>query len=302
MSSQATSRIDVVVVSYNSRKRLRRCVESLAGAPGIRVIVVDNASQDGSLDTLGGLEVTTVPTGRNGGFAFGCNVGWRAGDAPSVLFLNPDATMTAEAVCRLADRMAAEGGLGALGARIVHPDGSLDFSLRRFPRTSSAFAQALFAHRLFPAASWSDELVRDRARYGRAGDVDWVSGACLMVRRSLLERLGGFDEGFFMYSEDTDLCRRVWDAGLRVGYEPAAVCVHEGGASAPRASLFAVHVASRLRYAHKHRGVLGAAIERLGLGLWAVTHLIVASGGLEARSGYLAALGRILSPRPRMTP
>lgn len=277
-------------------------MEPLVGASAIHVIVVDNASQDGSLQTLTGLDLTTVATGRNGGFAFGCNVGWRLGDAPAVLFLNPDATMQPEAVLRLAHALAADAGIGALGARIVHPDGSLDFSLRRFPRARSTFAQALFAHRLFPAASWSDELVRDSGRYERAGDVDWVSGACLMARRAVLERLGGFDEGFFLYSEDADLCRRLRDAGLRVGYEPTAVCVHEGGASAPRTSLYGVHVASKLRYARTHGGVIGGALERLALGLWAVTHMAVASGGIEARRGYLSALVRILSPRPRMTP
>ena len=89
----------------------------------------------------------------------------------------------------------------------------VDYSLRRFPRLRSTFAHALFLHRLFPTATWTDELVRDPRRLRARALREWVSGACVLVRRSVLEELGGFDEGFFMYCEDIDLCRRIWDAG-----------------------------------------------------------------------------------------
>ena len=296
------ARVDVVVVSYNSRPTIRRCVEGPAGHPGINVIVVDNASQDGSLDVLRGLDLAVASTGRNGGFGFGCNVGWRRGTAPFTLFLNPDATMSAVDVLALADVLEADPHLGAIGPRITNADGSLDYSQRRFPRLRSTFAHALFLHRLLPRLVWTDELVRTPEVYGWARDVEWVSGACLMVRRSLLERIGGFDEGFFLYREDTDICRRIWDTGSRVGYSPDATCLHIGGVSAARPSLEHVHAASRLRYTQKHRGPVVAMAERAGLVLWASARIVAGAGGRPARAGYLRALRRLMQAHPRLTP
>ena len=98
------------------------------------------------------------------------------------------------------------------------------------------------------------------------------------------------DEGFFLYCEDTDLCRRLWDAGHEVRFEPGATAVHEGGASAPRPSLIPVLVTSRVRYASKHCGPVPAFLERVGIGLGALTHSVVSSGGREARAGHLRSL------------
>jgi N-acetylglucosaminyl-diphospho-decaprenol L-rhamnosyltransferase len=112
----------------------------------------------------------------------------------------------------------------------------------------------------------------------------------MLVRRSLLERLGGLDEGFFLYCEDKDLCRRARDAGFEVAYEPAAVAGHHEGASAPRPGLLPVLAESRVRYARKHGGPLAAALERVGLGLLAVSRLIATRGGAPARAGHAASL------------
>ena len=117
----------------------------------------------------------------------------------------------------------------------------------------STFAQAFFLHRFFPQAVWSDELVRDRAAYERPGSPEWASGACLLIRRSEYDAIGGLDEGFFLYCEDMDVCKRLRDRGLDIRFEPAALCTHAGGASAPRAALLPVLAASRIRYARKHR-------------------------------------------------
>src|SRR3712207_2645322 len=125
---------------------------------------------------------------------------------------------------------------------------------------------------------------REREVYDAPCYPDWVSGACVLVRRSALERLGGFDEGFFMYCEDRDLCKRLHDLGLPVRYEPDAVAVHEGGASAPRASLLPVLAASRIRYAHKHWSTPGALLKRAGVALGALTHVVVSRGGWERRA------------------
>jgi N-acetylglucosaminyl-diphospho-decaprenol L-rhamnosyltransferase len=285
---------DVVIVSYNSRDRLRACVTPLLEIPDVHVIVADNASPDASLEAVEGLPLTAIQLPWNGGFSHGVNAGWRAGSAPYVLLLNPDARIERRALESLLRVLDEEPRVGAVAPRIVDDEGALDYSLRRFPRLRSTYARALFLHRLFPTARWVDELVRDEPVYAVRGKPEWVSGACVLLRRSALVELDGLDEGFFMYSEDVDLCRRLWSAGWEIVYEPAAVVEHEGGASAPRAELLPVLAASRLRYATKHRGPLAALLERLGIGLDALTHLVLARGG-RVRAGHARALRRVLA-------
>jgi N-acetylglucosaminyl-diphospho-decaprenol L-rhamnosyltransferase len=282
--------VDVVVVSYNSRDRLLGCVGSLATAPGVHPIVVDNASPVESLGVLDGLAVTTIQRDRNDGFAAGCNAGWRAGSGDYVLFLNPDARIDGDSLERLARVLDAEPEVAIAAPRILEPDGSLDFSQRRFPRLRSTYAHALFLHRLFRKSPWASELVEDAAAYELAGSPEWASGACLLVRRAVLEQLEGWDDGFFMYCEDKDLCKRARDAGHDIRFEPGAVVTHEGGASAPRASLSPTLAASRVRYARKHEPWLYAELERTGVALTALTHMIAGRGGRAGRAGHARAL------------
>jgi N-acetylglucosaminyl-diphospho-decaprenol L-rhamnosyltransferase len=288
--------VDVVVVSYNSSGELRGCVETLASLEGVTVTVVDNASSDGSLEVIADLRVGRVVLSENGGFGRGCNVGWRKGSAPYVLFLNPDARIDGASLERLATVLESNSRAGAVAPRITHDDGTLDYSQRRFPRLRSTYARAFFLHRVFPSASWTDELVRDPVAYESTRSPDWVSGACILVRRSVLEEIGGFDEGFFMYCEDIDLCRRIWTAGKGVLFEPDAHVEHLGGASAPRTGLLPVLAASRIRYARKHRSATGAFLERVGVALEATTHLLISKGGMPARKGHAQALRIAVSP------
>ena len=296
MTATLRPRVDVVVVSYNNRAELPACVEPLLAVRGAHVIVVDNASHDGSLDAVRTLPVTAIQLSRNGGFAIGVNAGWRAGSAPYVLLLNPDARIDGASLGALARVLDDDPQVGAVAPRIDHDDGSLDFSQRRFPRLRSTYAQALFLHRLFPRATWTDELVRDDAAYARRGTPEWVSGACILVRRDALVELDGLDEAFFMYAEDVDLCRRLQSAGYVVVFEPAAVVVHVGGASAPRAALLPTLAASRVRYATKHHGRLVAFLERVGVALGAATHALVGRGGRAARTGHARALLAVTRP------
>ncbi len=289
--------VDIVVVSYNSRNHLRRCVAPLFEVGDVNVVVVDNASADGSLEAIADLPVTTIARSYNGGFAVGCNEGWRAGSAPYVLFLNPDATIDEGSLRRLVDTLARDDQTGAVGPRVEHPDGSLAYSLRLYPRIRSTFARGLFLHRLFPRARWADELIRDAAAYEHPASWEWISGACILVRRAALEQLGGWDESFFLYCEDNDLCRRLHDAGYDVRYEPSARVVHEGGASAPSSKTLPILAASRLKYARKHGSAAGATLYRLGIAFESATHVLVSRGGIPARRAHAKALLLALSPR-----
>jgi GT2 family glycosyltransferase len=284
--------VDVVIVSYNSEDHLRTCVEPLIAATDVRVLVVDSASTDRTLDAVADLPVTTIRLDVNRGFAHACNVGWRSAKSPFVLFLNPDASIDGASIRRLVDAVESDDAVAAAAPKILHGDGSLDYSMRRFPRLRSTYAQALFLHRLFPRSPWSDELVRDDPAYEQTASPDWVSGACLLVRRTVLEELGGFDDGFFLYCEDLDLCRRIRDGGRSIRFVPEAVTVHEGGASMPRTELLPVLAESRVRYARKHESSAVALAERLGIGLGAATHAVATRGGRPARVGHLRALSR----------
>jgi GT2 family glycosyltransferase len=182
---------------------------------------------------------------------------------------------------------------------VLGPDGSLDFSQRRFPRHRSTFAQALFLHRIFPGAAWSDELVRDPRAYETSHATEWIAGVCVMVSREALERVGGWSEAFFMYGEDKDLCRRLWDTGYEVRFVAEAEVVHIGGVSRPRAELLPTLAASTIRYAQIHEGRASAAATRTGVALGAFTHALLTTRGRATRIGHLRALGTACSVRSR---
>jgi GT2 family glycosyltransferase len=254
------------------------------------VIVVDNASEDAGPEAVADLRATAVRLEGNFGYAYGCNRGWELGSAPYVLFLNPDAFVEERTLRRLAAVFEENHSAGVAAPRIASADGALEYSQRRFARLRSTYAQALFLHRILPLAAWADEVVRDPSAYECRHSVEWVSGACMLVRRQALEEIGGWDEDFFLYGEDQDLCRRLWSAGYEVQFDPSARAVHVGGASASREGLLPILASSRIRYAKKHRGRAAVTIERLGVGLGALTHGLLTTKGRAWRAGHLRAL------------
>jgi N-acetylglucosaminyl-diphospho-decaprenol L-rhamnosyltransferase len=288
------ARVDAIVVAYNSAGTLRTAVEPLAAMDGVHVIVVDNASPDASAETIADLPVTLVRAAENRGFAAGCNLGTPHGDAPYVLLINPDARIRAADLDALVAELDRDGGLAVAAPRIVEHDGSVAPSLRRFPRLRSTYAQALFLHRVFPRAAWTDELVRDPEAYERPGDPEWVSGACLLVRRTALTAVGGLDEGFFLYCEDIDLCARLRDAGWGIRYVPAASARHEGGVSGPREDLLRIYARNRVRYARLHGRPAVVPLVALGVMLSHTTHALAAVTRPRLLRGHLAALAAVV--------
>jgi N-acetylglucosaminyl-diphospho-decaprenol L-rhamnosyltransferase len=290
--------VDAVVVSYNNREHLQENVARLSSLEWVRAVVVDNHSTDGTADTVAHLPARVIRRDENAGFATACNEGMAVGAAPYVLFLNPDARIPEEALRTLVGALERDERVGAVAPRIEYPDGGLAHSLRRFPSLGATYAQALFLHRVFPRAAWTTEIVKDDGAYAAPQSPDWVSGACILVRRSAMERIGGWDERFFLYCEDTDLCRRLRAAGLDIRFEPRAVALHLEGASSDRSLTLRLLAESRLRYAAKHGSRVRALAERLGLILWSATHVLVSSGGRSDRLGHARALGALLRPGP----
>jgi N-acetylglucosaminyl-diphospho-decaprenol L-rhamnosyltransferase len=285
------ARVDVVVVSYNSGATLRRCVGELAGADGLTVTVVDNASPEDPLGEIVDLDVRIIRSDRNGGFSYGCNRGVAAGDAPYVLLLNPDARVTPASVETLAAVLDRDSATAVVSPLLLEPDGAVAMSQRRFPTVLQVLAQALFLHHVLPRL---DERVRDPAAYRRASEPDWVSGACMLIRRSALAAVGGMDERYFLYSEDTDVCRSLRDAGHSIRFEPAATAEHIGGASGSRAALRPVLAESRVLYARKHHRRPVAAAQAAGVALGELTHAIANCMRPERARGHLSALAALL--------
>ena len=281
--------VDVVVVAYNSADTLRACVEPLTRLPWANVIVVDNASPDDSAEVVADLPLTLISSPRNGGFAYGCNVGMAAGTGEFVLLLNPDAEIDEASLTALVEALGADPALAGVGPRTIDSVGRTALTQRRFPRLRSTYAQALFLHRLAPNAAWSDDAVRDPAAYERAGAPEWISGCCALFRRDAVEAVGRLDEGFFLYAEETDLFVRLAAAGWHAGYEPRAVASHVGQGSASPDTTEHWRAYSRVRYARKHHGMLVALLEAFGLALMNVTHAAMWVRYPPRARGHLAA-------------
>lgn len=249
--------VAVLVVTYNSAGDLPGLLASLrreAGSAVLRVVVADNASRDDTLEVARRQgDVIAVESGGNLGYAGGINVAYRhAGDAAAVLILNPDLVVEPGCVAALLARMESEAA-GVVVPAIARPDGTLTDSLRREPSLLRSLGDALFG-RLWPGRPAAlSETVRGRPAYSSPCQVDWATGAALLVSRAAADRVGPWDERFFMYSEETDYFRRVRAAGFPVWYEPSALVTHREGGSGASPELVALMVVNMLRYTRKYR-------------------------------------------------
>ena len=182
MAAASPPAVDVVTVAYNSRETLRACVEPLAQLPWVSVTVVDNASPDDSAAVVADLPVRTIRAPRNGGFAYGCNLGAEAGQAEFVLLINPDASIDSRGLGKLVDALRADSDAGGRGTPDLGEGGRLQRTQGRFPRLRSTYSQAMGLHRLAPRAAWASELVKEPGAYARPTTPDWLSGGCVLLR------------------------------------------------------------------------------------------------------------------------
>jgi N-acetylglucosaminyl-diphospho-decaprenol L-rhamnosyltransferase len=271
------ARVAVVIVSYEAREALLAGLASLRAHVSlpIETVVVDNASTDGSADAVRAAhpEALLLANTENVGFARACNQGWRASRAPHVLFLNPDAEVTPGAIETLVRLLEERPEVGAAGPRTRSSDGTIQVSTGP---DLAPFAE-LWQRRLVLGVARGDggALAEAEDLHSREHDPDWVSGSCLAARRTALEAVAGFDERFFLYEEDADLCRRLRAAGWRVVFTPAAEVRHGLGhsmAKAPRRARLE-YDRSHLLYYRKHNGLAERVFLRLllaarGLGGW----------------------------------
>lgn len=244
--------IDIVIVNWNAGDLLRACVQSVldhAGDTVARIIVVDNGSVDGSIRRLpADPRIVVDETGKNLGFGRACNRGAAIGDAPYLLFLNPDTQIYPSTLTDVLAFMeaAANARVGVCGIRLIEDDGAIQQHTTGFPTPANIYRVESF-----------------RTPFDHASDrrVSHTIGAFYFIRRPLFETLGGFDERFFVYFEDLDLSRRVHAAGWTVQYLASTAAYHKGGGTseAVKARRLCYSLSSRLRYSRKHFGALGHA-------------------------------------------
>ncbi len=268
--------VRAVICTYNSRLDVSRAIESCLreGVSPAHLTVVDNASSDGTPDLVRRLhpEVRLLAETRNLGFAAAVNRGTRDSGGDSVLLLNPDAELEPGALREMLGALAADPRRGAVSPRVIRPDGRLDPACRRqFPSPQVAFWRLTGLSRLWPRSPRFGAYNLTHLPIDQPMAVDSGTGACLLIRRPLLDSVGGLDEGYFMYGEDLELCWQLHQRGAQVWYQPTAVATHGKGRSSEQVALpMLVHFhRSMWRFYRLHymRGAGAALAPAVGMGI-----------------------------------
>ncbi len=268
--------VSIIIVSWNTRDLLRRCLHSITAHQGnltLEIIVVDNASHDGTPAMLRAdfPEVRLIETGANLGFSAGNNVGLQAARGDRLLLLNPDTEIVGDALQSLMETLEGNPFAGAVGPRVQYSNEDAQVTRHRFPMlwtlaTASTPFAPLFAPLLNRFYYQNASPGRPGVHNGDAGDsrpaqpTDWLTGAALLVKREVYERVGGFDGQFFMYFEETDWQRRIKAAGWTILYNPSALIIHHEAQSSGQVGgkRDLIFNRSRLRYAAKWHGATTA--------------------------------------------
>jgi N-acetylglucosaminyl-diphospho-decaprenol L-rhamnosyltransferase len=267
-----TASLSVVIVSWNVRDLLEQALSSLyaqaAGIRGLEVIVVDNASHDGSAQmvALSFPQVHLIANRENRGFTGGNNQGIIHASGDHILLLNSDTQLLPGALVVLMAYLDEHPGVAMVGPRLLNADGSTQSSRRRFPTLPILFLESTWLQPLLPGHALRRFFVQDQPD-DVTQEVDWITGAAMMVRRGVTEEVGLLDEGYFMYSEELDWCRRIRAAGWKIVYVPSAEIIHYGGKSSEQV-VPARHIyfqSSKIRYTRKYHGILVSELLRVWL-------------------------------------
>ena len=294
--------LSVVLVGYNSAPFIGDCIRSVEETVTCshEILVVDNASLDGTADAVRRAwpGVLVMCNDENLGFSRASNRGMRAARGRHLLLLNGDATVRPGALDALVEHLDRDPNAGAVAPRLLNPDGTDQGTARSVPTPAAAIlGRRSPLTRLFPGNRWSRRYLEGRDRRGpEPFGVDWVSGACLMVPQRVADEVGLLDEGFFMYWEDADWCRRIRGAGYTVACVPAAEVVHAEGGSRrgwPARQVRHFHRSAYRYYAKHHAAGARVVLRPVAAAALALRALAVVS---------LSAFKQAASPRaPRGT-
>ena len=237
--------VSIIIVNWNGRDLLRRCLESISSSPfdlTYEVIVIDNASQDNSLELLRKSQASSrlidegrlkiVENAENRGFGAANNQAFDLAQSPLIFLLNPDTELLPDAPNQLIKTIRSDRRIGACGPRILNPDGSLQISVWHAPpKAWQILLSNLKLYRLLPQRLRGELLLGGHWRHDRRRPVPMLSGAAILARREMIEEVGGFDERFHVYGEDNEWCWRIRQAGWQLVFEPTATIIHHGGES-----------------------------------------------------------------------
>ncbi|WP_228769933.1 glycosyltransferase [Actinokineospora alba] len=289
-----------MIVTYQSAQVIAGCLEALPeallGAGESRVIVVDNASTDGTADVVAataaklGLDVPFVRRLGNEGFAAGVNSGIAAAPGCDVLVLNADIRLAPGSVATLRDTAAATGA-GIVAPKLTDEHGVVHKSLRREPTVLRALGEAVLGGNLAGRVPVLGETVTDSSAYEGGTDADWVTGAAWLVTRDCLDHVGDLEERFLLYSEETDFMLRARARGFAVRYEPAAVAVHLGGESESSATLWSLLAANRVRLHRKRHGRIRSVLMWLAVALNEGLRAVRGAGTARHRAALRGLVG-----------
>ncbi|MBI4127500.1 MAG: glycosyltransferase family 2 protein [Parcubacteria group bacterium] len=298
--------LSTIIVNYNTRDDLKEALQSLQGQ-GItdsEVIVVDNASTDGSVEALTELEakphlsrlnLKVIANQTNLGFAKAVNQGLRIARGEFILLLNPDVRFQGRALSTMIQYVRDHPHVASVGPKIIYPDGRLQPSRGTFPTLAKSLASLFRIKSLLPPDERMIQMAKGRlgriaAQWGdpeATQEVDFTTGACLLIRRSLFDTIGTFDERFFLYYEEIDFFLRAHEAGFRHLYLPAAVVVHTVGTSSKKIGLssYRYRYESMIKYFMKHKP-------------WWQTFVIRVAIVLKSLGSFMVS---VVLLRPRMT-
>ena len=245
--------LDVIIVSHGDGAWLGACLRSLrarSGGAQLEIVIVENGGEVHDRGALGSdVEVIEVD---NRGFGAANNVGLKATSGEFALLLNPDTEIASGTLAAAVAEIEARQDVGLLAVRQLDGDGQLFPSIRRFPRVRHLVANALGVERLPVLRDRLGERVLAPSAYDRLRDIDWTTGAVMLVRREAMSAVGGFDERYFLFSEETDLARRLRDAGWRAVHSPVLEVVHHAGKAGVHPRREAQMAYARMQYARAH--------------------------------------------------
>jgi GT2 family glycosyltransferase len=273
--------LSFVIPSWNAKKYLKRCIESIiinSGTYDREIIVVDNASTDGSVELIEKQfnNVKLISNDVNLGFARACNIGLTKSRGRYIILMNSDVEITKDSIERMVSFIDRHSDIGMLGPKIIGPNGNLQRSCMGFPTVWNTFCRALALDSLFPGSKLFGRYLMTFWPHDSICDVDVINGCFWMVRREALTQVGLLDERYFIYAEDTDWCRRFWDAGWKVVYYPEAQAIHYGGASSSNAPVrfYIEMLKANLQYWQKYHNRPGRMSFLVIMGLHHVIRLI----------------------------
>jgi len=285
MQPETRHRLSIVVVTWNNAGIIRQCLKSLQSIsdyPDAEIILVDNASSDGTADIVEREfpAINLVRSRTNLGFAGGNNIGIRKSNGKYVSLINSDVVATQGSLDTLLQYMEEHPDIGVLGPKMIMPDGTVGASCMCFPTVANWFWRALALDVVFKHSRRFGAYLMTYFQYDRPSDVDVLTGWFWMIRREAMEQVGLLDERFFMYGEDIDWCRRFRDAGWRVVFFPRATAIHCCAASSSRAPVrFHIEMMrANLQYCRRHHNSLALA----AFWLTSVLHEAVRTAGYGA--------------------